>query len=50
MLAPKGEMFKSLLFKDYGIELKQEKWYKNLITADITIKDQIYTLKVTATF
>lgn len=41
------EMFKGLLFKDFGVEIRQNKWFKSLINADITIKDQIYTLKVT---
>ena len=40
-------MFKSLLYRDSGIQLKQQKWYKNIIDANITIKDQIYSLKVT---
>ena len=40
-------LFESLLYKNYNIELKQNKWFKNLIDANITIKDQIYSLKVT---
>jgi len=38
---------KELLNKDYKIEAKQEKWYKDISSGKISIKEQIYTLKVT---
>jgi hypothetical protein len=37
-----------LIGKDSKLESKQEKWYKNISNGNITIKDQIYTLKVTS--
>ena len=40
-------LFESLLHKDYLSEIKQDKWYRSLTNSNITIKDQIYTLKVT---
>jgi len=36
-----------LLNKDSKIEANQEKWYKDISSGKISIKDQIYTLKVT---
>jgi len=36
-----------LLNKDSKIEAKQEKWYKDISSGNISIKEQIYTLKVT---
>lgn len=36
----------SLLIKDSNKEFNQEKWYKNLSNANITIKDTIYNLKI----
>jgi len=36
-----------LLNKDFTIEAKQEKWYKDLSEGNISIKNLIYTLKVT---
>jgi hypothetical protein len=41
------DMLKALLFKDSKIESKQNKWFKNISTANISVKEQIYTLKVT---
>nr|YP_009710628.1 DNA polymerase type B [Amanita brunnescens]QFZ98577.1 DNA polymerase type B [Amanita brunnescens] len=38
--------FESLLSKDSLLELKQNKWYKNLNESTINIKEQIYTLKL----
>jgi len=38
---------KVLLNKDSKFESNQEKWYKNISSGNISIKDQIYTLKVT---
>ena len=38
---------KDLINKDSKIEAKQEKWYKNISSGNISIKEQIYTLKVT---
>jgi hypothetical protein len=40
-------LFEGLLYKDYIIEVKQNKWFRDLSNANITIKDQIYSLKVT---
>lgn len=36
-----------LLVKDSKLESQQEKWYKDLSSGNISIKDQVYTLKVT---
>ena len=36
-----------LLNKDSKLESQQEKWYKDISSGKISIKDQIYTLKVT---
>jgi hypothetical protein len=36
-----------LINKDSTLESKQNKWYKDLSNGNITIKEQIYTLKVT---
>jgi len=38
---------KELLNKDSNFEAKQEKWYKDISSGNISIKEQIYTLKVT---
>jgi len=40
-------LFESLLHKDYSFEIKQTKWFKSLTNSNITVKDQIYSLKVT---
>jgi hypothetical protein len=37
----------SLLLKDSSKEITQEKWFRSIEESNITIKDQIYTLKVT---
>ena len=39
---------KSLLILNNKLNLKQDKWYKSLGDGIISIKDQIYTLKVTS--
>jgi hypothetical protein len=39
---------KSLLKLDSTMKLAQEKWYKNMVESKITIKNQLYTLRVTA--
>jgi len=38
----------NLIGKESKLESKQEKWYKNISNGNITIKEQIYTLKVTS--
>jgi len=38
---------KELLNKDSKFKAKQEKWYKDISSGNISIKEQIYTLKVT---
>jgi hypothetical protein len=38
---------KDLLNKDKSLEITNEKWFKSIQTSQITIRDQIYTLKVT---
>ncbi len=35
---------KTLLIKDKSLSLPQEKWFKDIENANITIKDQLYTL------
>jgi DNA polymerase type B, organellar and viral len=40
--------FESLLYKDSVLTLNQDKWYKNLDDATISIKNQMYTLKATS--
>src|SRR6266498_3285900 len=40
-------LFESLLFKNKFIELKQTKWFKSLADANITINEQLYSLKAT---
>ena len=40
--------FELLLLKDSQRELKQEKWGRDLYEGEITVKDEIYNLKVTA--
>ena len=40
------EDFDSLLIKNNELEKSQEKWYKSLEDATISVKDQLYTLKV----
>lgn len=40
--------FENLLLKDSKLEKNQEKWFKNLQEGNISILDQIYTLKVTS--
>ena len=39
--------FENLLEKDMTLEKLQEKWFKSMDTSTITIKEQLYTLKVT---
>jgi hypothetical protein len=41
------DLLSSLLDKDKVLEFKQSKWFKDLSTANIKIKEQIYSLKVT---
>ena len=41
------DTFKTLLAKDTNLNFHQDKWFKDLIDGNITIKDQLYTLKVT---
>lgn len=41
------EMLESLLINNSKIDFTQNKWYRSLVDANISIKDQIYTLKVT---
>lgn len=36
-----------LLKKDSSIKIDQEKWFKNIKSGNISIKDQIYTLSIT---
>jgi len=38
--------FDNLLYKNSSLEINHEKWYKSLEDSTITVKDQIYTLKV----
>src|ERR1700735_1548753 len=38
---------KSLLKLNASLELNQEKWFKSIELSNITIKDQVYTVKVT---
>jgi hypothetical protein len=40
-------LFENLLFEDYLYEIKQTKWFRSLTYSNITIKDQVYSLKVT---
>lgn len=40
--------FKELLTKNSILESNQSKWFKSFNSADITIKDQIYSCKVTS--
>jgi hypothetical protein len=37
----------SLLIKDNKLEVVNSKWYKDILNANITIKDQLYTIKAT---
>ena len=37
----------SLLINDSSIKFNQNKWFRSIVDANITIKDQLYTLKVT---
>ena len=37
----------NLLEKDSSLEVTQEKWFRSLTEGTISIKDQLYTLKVT---
>ena len=39
---------KALLIKDSNMEFNQDKWFKHMEKGEITINNQIYTLKVTA--
>jgi hypothetical protein len=41
------ELLSSLLSKNSNLEFNQEKWFKHLNKGNISIKDQLYTLKVT---
>jgi hypothetical protein len=38
---------KDLLQKDTFLEMRQEKWYKNMAKGNISIKEEIYTLSAT---
>lgn len=38
---------KTLLQKDESLSFNQQKWYRNLIEGNISIKDQIYSMTVT---
>lgn len=38
---------KDLLIKDSKLELNQEKWFRSIEDSNVTIKDQVYSLKVT---
>ena len=40
--------FESLLIKDTVLEKTQDKWFKSIENAEITVKSQLYSLKVTA--
>lgn len=42
------EELKDLLVKDSKLEANQEKWIKNISHGSISVKEQIYTLKVTS--
>lgn len=42
------EDLETLLYKDTKLEKEQEKWFKSLTAGSISIKDQLYTLKVTS--
>ena len=41
------EDFESLLKYNASIERNQDKWFKSINDGNITIKEQIYTIKVT---
>lgn len=41
------KLLEELLIKDSKLEIPQNKWYKSIIDSNITIKEQLYTLKVT---
>jgi hypothetical protein len=41
------DQLNDLLSKDHSLELNQEKWYKSIGTGNISVLEQIYTLKVT---
>lgn len=43
----KFEELKKLLHKDCNLEIKQEKWYRDLSLSLFNVKDEIYTLMVT---
>lgn len=43
----KFEELKALLYKDSKLEIKQEKWYKDISNGQFHIKEEIYTLMVT---
>ncbi len=38
----------ALLYKDASKTFTQERWFKSLFKGEINIRDQVYTLKVTA--
>lgn len=38
---------KALLYKNTKLEIKQDKWYKNITDGNIFIKNEIYTLMIT---
>nr|QWO71398.1 DNA polymerase [Termitomyces sp. T32] len=40
------EEMKPLLFKDQSVEINQEKWYRNISSGNINIKQEIYTLMI----
>lgn len=40
--------FENLLIKDSNLEILQDKWFKSLDKSVLTIKEQLYTLKVTS--
>ena len=42
------EDFESLLIKDTVLEKSQDKWFKSIENAEITVKSQLYSLKVTS--
>jgi hypothetical protein len=42
------DVIKRLLFKDSSMEFSQEKWFKKIIEGTISIREVIYTLKVTS--
>ena len=37
----------NLLVKDSSLEVSQDKWFRSLTEGTISIKEQLYTLKVT---